>query len=245
MLLDNIKINYTFRPYPRVNIDLLDDRYENELVLLNLHIIDEKTNQPVKISGQHYRIPFKIKEPMYSIYAKWYINVKVWNPKYGFVTIDTHTYNDCGKSVLMNFHTDNYDELYAWFLVAFKYKDIHKCKLHFSIADETLHKRVQQEFGIFPIEWDKRESFYTANKPYATYEIGRFNPHPSTKHFMYKMDEDMDKIPNLFSKEYPSGARLVTTNMMFAHKNPRDWANLTSEQVAEDILGLSQDWSLL
>ena len=48
-----------------------------------------------------------------------------------------------------------------------------------------------------------------------------------------------------FTAAYPSGVRLVTGNMMFSYKNPRDWTNLTTEQVAEDILGLSQDWSIV
>ena len=66
--------------------------------------------------------------------------------------------------------------------------------------------------------------------------------------YFFRIDFDKSKetkILNPYPDAYPSGVRLVTGNMMFSYKNPRDWTNLTTEQVAEDILGLSQDWSIV
>ena len=245
MLIDNITIDYKFRPYPEVEIRHLNENYCGQLVLLNFYIIDEKTNQPVKISGQHWRVSFAANEAMYSIYAKWYVEVKMWNPDYGFIVVDSHTYNDCGKDVLISLHSKDYDDIYTWMLVGLKYKEIHRCNVHFSVEDETISKKLQAEFGIFPVPWDNRKP-YGKNSPYAKFDIGRFDPHRNTNHYMYELDGDKEtKILNPYPDAYPSGVRLVTGNMMFSYKNPRDWTNLTTEQVAEDILGLSQDWSIV
>ena len=71
MLIDNITIDYKFRPYPEVEIRHLNENYCGQLVLLNFYIIDEKTNHPVKISGQHWRVSFAAKglKPFTNVYV--------------------------------------------------------------------------------------------------------------------------------------------------------------------------------
>ena len=76
---------------------------------------------------------------------------------------------------------------------------------------------------------------------YATYNIGRYN----IKKYgidlgisTYNPFNEIDFLNGL-------GLKIPGGNTIASCRNPRYWENLSSREIAEDILGLSKDWNFI
>jgi hypothetical protein len=235
-----IATEHSFNPNPIIRINYYDETpsYENWLKW-DLGIIDTKREQTNMVMSARLTPPCWYGSQMFNFYVDWVMSTSVWDKDQGFRLTSYHQYNDYNKHVQINLHTDDWEEMCDWIEVAFKYKKIHYCHLHFSISNKDLQIKAQKTFGISFMDWGEEMI-----DVYSTYEIGKFDPDDESLHtFKYLQDEEQVEIPNPYPTENPPGKRFVETNLSFSCNNPRDWTKMNSKDIAKDILGLS-DWSL-
>ena len=238
VLIREVKLTYSFNPWPRVSFDYYNQIYgvDTETIKVGVGILDKKRNQPVWMSFKKMTAPAWFSNTLYSFYCDWIIEVTAWHDKYGFIMLDYHRYNDYGKNVQINLDTEDWDELCTWIGVAFEYKKIHKCNLHFTIKNKKLRMGAEKTFGVTFMTWGS-----SVMDCYATYTLGRYLPDNESDHtFTYIGEDGIEKtIPNPYPEACPPGKRYCITNLMYACDHPRDWHKLSSEEIAKDVLGLS------
>jgi hypothetical protein len=172
-------------------------------------------------------------------FCDWYVELKEFHPEYGFHVIKSHRYNDRGRPVLVKLHTEDDIEADIWAKVAIEYQKLHDCNLSIMTKSDMVLNKYQD--GVIPYVITNPWEEYPYNI-YSTYDIGRFS------FVEYGSDISRNKTHyDLFDKEnLPDniGNRYPTTNLFASFKNPRNYNNQSSEDIARDILGLS-DWKII
>jgi len=174
-----------------------------------------------------------------TFYVDWFIEVKEFNPDYGFHSIFSQRINLIGKNVVVKLNTNDDEEADIWAQVAVDFQKKHDCNLIIQSKSDYVITKYQD--GTIPYvitsQWNER-----LQNIYATYDVGRYqfeeygsNLSGNAIHYDI-MDEG--NLPNQIGNRYP------TTNLFASFKNPRNYNNQTSEEIAKDILGLS-DWSII
>jgi len=245
-MLSNIPVRnfyfiYTFNPTPK--IDIQGSAYETpyEMFLkIDFSILDKKRNQMNTIMSRSINPPGWYGSQMFSFYVPWVLTTSTWSPEYGFQVVDYHQYSDYNKDVQIRLHTDDWEQMCTWIKVCFDYKNLHHCQLNFAVSNKELQRRAVREFGISFLDMEDEMM-----NVYSTYDIGRFEQPRDAGHILSVLDDNQEQIdiPNPYPEAYPAGKRFVETNMVYSGLNPRDPNNLSDEDVAKDILGLS-DWEL-
>jgi len=120
----------------------------------------------------------------------------------------THRYNDYGKLVRFKFDTESVKDSEIWYDLVMEYKKIYGCKVVIDSPFDHINKRVNNNFELIDIDY------------YKTYYIGRYP----------KVYEEWNpKIP------HNEGVRW---KKLWSFEHPRNWVDLSPEEIGKDILGL-------
>ena len=145
-------------------------------------------------------------------YYDFEINIYKFIDDVGITKIFSHRYNDSGKLVKFNLVTDNLDEAHIWNLKVLEYQKIHNCKALVISKFDEINKQ-------YPSYYES----YNAS-PYKIYNIGRFP----------KVSKDFKSAdPRTFG--YLHFGYWKTS---WSYQHPKSWTSLSSEEIANDILGL-------
>lgn len=125
--------------------------------------------------------------------------------------IFTHRYNDYGKLVKFKFDSDNYKECDIWYEKVMEYSFLKGCKPVIDSPFDEINKKVPSFYEIIDIDY------------YKTYYLGRYPKTDSWKP-RQTLDEAILREKNVID--------------YWSLHHPRNPENLTSEQIASDILGI-------
>ena len=237
ILARNLHFEYTFNSTPKVEISGRTENYPYEGFLkIDFGILDNKRQQTNLVTSRTGEPPCWYGTQMFSFYVPWVIQVTTWDSEDGFQVLSYHQYNDFNRDVQIKLYTDDWEQMCTWIKVCFEYRNLHRCHLNFAVNNKDLQRRATKDFGISFLDMED-EMFGV----YKTYNIGRFEQPEDAGQFINILDENQKEtqIPNPYPESLPAGKRYVETNMLYSLKNPRDPFELNDEDVAKDILGLS------
>lgn len=155
-------------------------------------------------------------------YREWYgdyeVNIYNWNPENGFHIVESHRYDDNNKEVLVVLDTPHLYEALIWLSKSLEYKKIHGCKLTIKSSFSRDELDVDPTIKVI-------ENIDNSDDYYAIYYIGKYDTeYQWNKRLTFT---DLDKVWN--------------KNRTFcSYRNPRDWHQLSLDDVAIDILGLNE-----
>ena len=161
----------------------------------------------------------------YSFFRRFFHELKAeligFDESEGVKVIDVAYYNPDGKNVKVQLDTIDKHEAFVWIEQAQEFGKKWNCNIYISCTDEIIQdaKRIYKSNFI---------THDTGGDFYATYHIGRYNPQDSL---------------NLFGMQQQNKG-WITSNSWIRYKSfssPRDYNFLHSEQIARDILGLSDN----
>jgi hypothetical protein len=144
-------------------------------------------------------------------YGDYEISVFKFVKNVGLQKIFNHRYNDCGKLVQFNLVTENIEDAKVWVKSINEYQQKHGCIV-----------KVNSKF-------DEINNLYKTDNVstlYKTYNIGRF-PKTSTD---FKSVGETRKYGNLWFGNW---------KVFWSYQHPRNWKELSTKEIADDILGLS------
>lgn len=200
----------TFNPRPK--IDIVGDESNDYYI----EIYEYRNNIKELI------IDFRLKTNNFISYLReWYgdyqIDVYNWNDDNGMFKIFEHRFNDEGKKVLINLDTYKTNEALIWLDRVIEYRDLHKCILYVKSPFKEDIKEIDKTIKVVDNIND--------NDYYAIYNIGKYD----TEH---EWNKDLtDDIYNF----------ILAKNLTYcSYRNPRDWHNLSLDDVAADILGINK-----
>lgn len=187
-------------------------------------------------------------------YTKWLINLYDYDQDYGIRLVDQHVYNDSGKNVAILLESDDLYENRIWLDKCIEYQRKSNSKVFvFSKFYDFFEKINQNNLKIcppdayFPDPVYKKAYNIENHKPYdipdvsskeftwndengyyATYKIGRYDIiENGINRYGNHLPQDKGLIREHWWKQYES------------YKNPVDWKDLSSEELADHILGLN------
>ena len=147
------------------------------------------------------------------------IDIYEWIDNIGIYKSFTHRYKDEQKNVLIYLDTNQLNMALVWFNITLEYKSIHNCKLYIKSNFNDILKSIDNTNIIEFID-DINENNY-----YSIYNIGRYDTE-------YEWNRAF--TGNIYSS-------VLTKNLTYcSYKNPRDWHNLSMDDVAYDILGMNK-----
>lgn len=145
-------------------------------------------------------------------YFDFEIQLYKYTSEHGLTRMLTHRYNDYGKYVLFNLETDDSEEAYLWTERVKEYQRIHGCKVVLKSKFEKIDKLFSTYYNTYGIDF------------YKTYNIGRF---PKTSTDFRTLDHRKEGV-----------IWYGTWKTFWSYQHPRMWKNLSSQEIADDILGL-------
>lgn len=209
--LKNEKINVDFNTGIYLKVDGPDDYYYAQV---SEYLPGEET--PKYVEGYEMS---DLKNPLknyFSLPIEFYIDFELtlfkFVDKIGLVKIFSHRYNDYDQYVRFVLKTHNLKECQIWVNKVEEYQTKTGCKI---IMDSE-----------FP-EINRKYHSYYSNKeiqPYKTYKLGRF---PKTSTDFRTLDE---RCEGLIWFGY--------WKKFWSYQHPHFWKGLSSEEIANDILGL-------
>lgn len=211
--LNNENLIVDFGAGVKVKVGGPDDYY-----LVEMYEYLDNDNSPrflegYKISPNHeiaWRKEFRI--PI-EFYLDFEVVVHKVIENYGLTRIYNHRYCDYGKVVLFNLETDNQKECELWLERVLEYQRRHQCK----VVIESKFPEIDKKFQNF---------YYTAGIDcYKRYNIGRY---PKNSKDFKTMDPRKDGL--IWYGNYKT---------FWSYQHPRSWSQLTSQEIVDDILGLS------
>jgi hypothetical protein len=143
-------------------------------------------------------------------YGDYEISVFKFVKNVGLQKIYTHRYNDCGQLVHFNLITDNIEDAKIWVKSIDEYQKKHGCIVKVNSKFEEINTLYSND----------------TQSPYKTYNIGRI-PKTSTD---FKSVGEKRKHGNLWFGNW---------KVFWSYQHPRNWKELTSKEISDDILGLS------
>ena len=143
-------------------------------------------------------------------YGDYEISVFKFVKNVGLQKIYTHRYNDCGQLVHFNLITDNIEDAKIWVKSIDEYQKKHGCIVKVNSKYEEINTLYSND----------------TQSPYKTYNIGRI-PKTSTD---FKSVGEKRKHGNLWFGNW---------KVFWSYQHPRNWKELTSKEISDDILGLS------
>jgi len=148
-------------------------------------------------------------------YGDYHIDVYNFNNEKGLYKVYEHIYDDKFKKVLINLETKSLNESIVWFNCALEYKNIHDCELYIKSNHNDELKN-----NLVTFVNDVNDNDY-----YAIYNIGKYDTE-------YEWSGRFTEMLYNF---------VLTKNRTYcSFRNPRDWHNLSIDDVANDILGINK-----
>lgn len=175
-------------------------------------------NEDIPYTIESYPISPKMRlNPYFHVpiefYGDWEITIYKYVDKVGPKIMFTHRYSDYGKLVKFNVETYNYKECVEWVSRVEEYVRIHGCTPIISTPFDKINKNYITYYNIPGID------------VYKTYRIGRF-PKTSTDY----RTRDHRKQGLLWFGNWKT---------FWSYQHPRNWVELSSQEIVDDILGLS------
>ena len=153
-------------------------------------------------------------------YGDWVYIVWKWTKKDGLIKIHEEKIDDRGKRVLMILDTFQLNEAFMWYHSVLKYKEKHGCEIYIKSSFNKDLKDISSDDIQFVDNYNKDDW-------YSIYNIGKYD----TEH-----EWNRDKSGMMYDK-------IITRNGDFcSYRNPIDWHERSINDVANDILGLSEDY---
>ena len=146
-------------------------------------------------------------------YGDWEIFIYKFVDKFGLKLIYTHRFCDYGKLVRFNVETYNYKECVDWVSRIEEYVRIHGCTPIISTPFDKINKKYITYYNVPTID------------VYKTFNIGRF-PKSSSDY----RTKDHRKMGQIWFGNWKT---------FWSYQHPRNWSELTSQEIVDDILGLS------
>jgi hypothetical protein len=140
------------------------------------------------------------------------ISVSKLHPFYGMRKIFTHRYNDYSKLVRFNLKTENREELEIWLDRIHLYQEVHGCEIFINSKFDDVNKKFSTYYRTYDIDF------------YKTYNIGRY---PKSSTDFRTMDMRMEGL-----------IWFGNFKKFWSYQHPRNWNNLSSQEIIDDILGL-------
>lgn len=209
--VNNDLIYFDFNPCVKVKM------FGNDLGYL-IELFEYKKNQQSPLMVANYSIRPNglglISEFLVPIqfYYDYEVVVNKFLPKIGLQRIFSHRYNDTGKLVRFNLHTDDVKEAIIWYNRIVQYQKIHRCEIYIDSYFSEVSVLNKSKYKVEGLNF------------YKTYNIGRFPK--SSKDFKTKHTSEHGLIRYGYWKTF------------WSYEHPRDWKNLSSQEIVDDILGL-------
>lgn len=210
--VNNVDILFSFNQGIHVNVNGPDNYYLVE-------VLEYKKNHlsPVALESYHVNtlglvgIPNFFTLPI-EFHMDFEVNIYKVELNHGLKKIFTHRFNDAGKLVKFIVETEDKDEAHLWYESIAEY-----CKLH--LCDKVIQSR-------FPsVNKFSNPKYFAKNiEPYKTYRIGRF---PKVSNDWRTLD--LRKEGLIWFGNWKT---------FWSYQHPRDWKNLSSKEIVNDILGL-------
>lgn len=213
---DGIKIEWTYNPRPTVKVS---GGNEGEVYLVQ--IFEYYKNNSVPFFLESYLVEngnsFQYNV---SYFGKFELRVIRFDEKYGHTEIFRDVYDDLGQKVKFVLKTQSFDEETDFYNVVSKYITQSKCvPTIVSSLENTTRFQYQADTDIdYTVDFD--------NEYYKTYYIGRneFNGDNLYEHRWRKVSYG-------------------NWRLFWSQNNPREYHNLTSTQIVEDLLGFTEKYN--
>lgn len=178
----------------------------------------ESMNEPLRFQPYHW----------FSFFRRFFHEMKAeliaFDEESGVKVIATDFFDPRGKDVKVCLDTEDRHEAFIWIEQAMEFAENWRCRLTIQ-CDQKIAERAAPIYGESIFEQEGKDF-------YATYHIGRYDI----------KEEGINRYgAQAQSKGWVNGG----FKFFRSFANPRDWKFLHSEQIARDILGLSdtQAWS--
>lgn len=170
---------------------------------------------PIYVEG--YNLPdINFKKNTFLLPIKFFIDFEIsifkFVDKVGLVNIFNHRFNDYGQYVKFVIDTKNFDEAKIWFQKVIEYQKRRGCKILFESPFQELNKNFETHFNVKNID------------PYKTYKIGRY---PKSSNDFRTLDERCEGL-----------IWFGCWKKFWSYEHPRNWSQINSTEIANDILGL-------
>lgn len=212
--LNEEKIFLDFKPYPTVKVSGPDDYYYVEL---REYVNGEETSKFVEgyeiTTKNEISWPSKF-ECFLEFYGDFEISVFKFIDGYGVRRIFTHRYCDYGKYVYFRLDTNDEDECELWVTRVKEYQNKTGCIPYIDTNFDHINKRLSTYYKVNGLDF------------YNSYRIGRF-PKQSTD--FRTMDPRKEGY-----------IWLGLWKIFWSYQHPRLFKFLSSQEIADDILGLSE-----
>lgn len=146
-------------------------------------------------------------------YGQWEILVYKFVENYGMKLIFNHRYCDYSKLVKFNLETEDFNEAKLWSERVNKYVNLHGCIPIVNSIFDTINKSYPAYYNLNGIDF------------YKTYNIGRF---PKSSTDFRTLDHRKEGL--IWYGNWKT---------FWSYQHPRKWTELSSQEIIDDILGLS------
>lgn len=209
--VNNEQIDITFNPY--IYVDVLGPDYFYYIELREYH---KNESESRFVEGFHInKLVNIVKDSNFYFFGEFYgdyeISVYKFVENVGLQKIFVHRYNDCGEVVQFNLVTDNIEDAKIWVKSINEYQQKHGCVVRINSNFEEINNLYITDNILLP---------------YKTYNIGRFEK-TSTD---FKTIGDTRKYGNLWFGNW---------KVFWSYQHPRNWKELSSKEISDDILGLT------
>lgn len=211
--LNNERIVFHFNPEIALKISGPDSFYYVELREYPKNDDMSLLVESYKISGSNDSEFRKVFHVPIQFYGDWEVSVYKYVNDFGLKRIYTHRYNDYGKIVRFNLDTENFDECALWKSRIDLYCKINGCRPQIYSDFDEINKSVETYYNIQGID------------TYKTYNIGRY---PKKSNDFRTTDHRKEGV--IWYGNWKT---------FWSYEHPRNWNDLTSQEIVDDILGLS------
>jgi autotransporter strand-loop-strand O-heptosyltransferase len=208
-----MEIKYSFNNGPR--IDIID----GDLDLYSTQLFEYVNGLLYAVTSFEQGNNTFVKH-MRQWYTDWEIRVYGWTEQNGLELKGRHRFNLTDKNVKINIDSDNIVDAKIWLNYVIEFKNKYNCVVYInSKFNDRLFKFVKNTSDIHKYDPSQIIDFY------ATYDIGRYD--------LKKYGVDIWGNFEHYNGNIKEGHRVYKS-----FKNPSDWSNLPTGQIATDILGL-------
>lgn len=209
--LNDERIIFNFDKGVTVRMSGPDSNYYVELREYNKNESNSFTVESYPITPDKGRNPY-FWVPI-EFYGDWQVSIYKFVDKVGLNLIYTHRFCDYGKLVRFNVETYNYKECLDWVSRVEEYVRIHGCIPLISTPFDNINTKYLTYYNVPTMD------------VYKTYNIGRF---PKNSHDFRTLDHR--KLGLMWFANWKT---------FWSYQHPRNWSELSSREIVDDILGLS------
>ncbi len=209
--VNDVLINYDFNPFVNVRVVGKDLTYlvESREYKKNHHI-------PLLLESYIVSNSLHLERPNFVIPIEFYFDFEITIYKFldghGIKKIFNHRFDETGKLIRVILETPDEKEALLWYEIVMEYQKLHSCK----ICVESDFDKVNNYNNSL---YYKKDLSY-----YKTYKIGRY---PKASNDFMTIDPRTEGFIQFgYWKKF------------WSYQHPTNWVNLSSEQIAKEILGL-------